>query len=683
MKAGKNKYTEGMFGDRRTRRIFSDVDGKLRQPQEEAFDALMLGLERGKNGLLAAPTAFGKSKLAGVIMDHFRNWKLCIVATPKLGILRSFKETLRTWIFGRHGRLEKYSFMEVLGGGTGKRKELANIIRCYSGDRENVVLVSHATLTRMLDELKDEPEQLRKCFVVVDEAHHVGHFNGEGREESNRLARMMGLMYEHKVQHLIMTATDYRNDGRELVPPERMDEYVVFKMSLSELRSGYSEAFVPDVRISLRSYSRESVGTLSRMERESTELKPVVADFDALKRGYREEYEANPVPTLMQVPYAVIGGGVSNCEMALELEDFLRAKNPRIRILNLGGTRRTGRPSLVSTLSPKQARAEYDKLDSEQHDWDVVISIAVMDEGMDWTPCSRVFLPRVTSNARLFMQRDVGRGVRMHTDRLTGRKKETLEVVYFCSGLVAQGEKDDEEVLGYWRRSLVYFSLLFLGESVYGRFDAFPESVRRLCRPGKKDEAVSRQVLETVIQDYYSEKSRKEEAGGRWDEEDVGEFLMGHELLAEASDEERMRLLQKLCKMDNRTFLEVLKDCSSKMMSGSFEDFWRKLPDSLRKFEVEVCLDERGKVLTRMLLPTGVSGKRLRRYWRRWREEFDGWEEQMSMLDEFKRRHGRLPSEESKDKDERRLAKWVEIQRRNYGIKKAFRSMRSSGSGNG
>lgn len=679
------KHTEGLFGEYSGREMGVDVDGTLREPQGQAFRVLKSGLDRGLSILLAAPPAFGKSKLACLLMNIMRDKnRLCIVAAPKLGILRSFKEESKTWDFKKYGRIEKFDFMELHGGSGGsKTRELANMIRCYSEDKEHIVLCAHATLVRMLEELKCEAELWKKCFVVLDEAHHVGHSDtNEDEQESNRLAKLMEMIYDNSVQHMIMTATPDRPDGRTLIPKEHEDKYAVFKICLSQMRCGYSTPLVPDVRISLRCYSSESSKILERMENESTDAKPVIANFEALKEIYWEEYRSNPVPTMIQTPYAVIGNGKSNCEIALELEDFFREKNPALRILNLGGTRKTGRPSLVSTLSERQKLEEYYKLDCESYDWDIVISVAVMDEGMDWPPCARVLVPNITTNTRIFMQRDVGRSCRMHKYK-TGKKKELMEVVYLVPCLSGDDDPDDSKALEYWRKCIVRFSLLFMGEDIRGRFDKFPKGLLRLFKSGKSDKAVTRSIMETVIGDYYTAKSVVESMGREWKEEDTGEFLLNHSLLADISDKERVRIYLSLKKSDEGTSVRIMQYCQRKMLSETFEAFWKVLPEAFRKFKIDDCLDERGRLITRLLLPAGVSGDKLKKYWKSWRRKYADqeqyWEEMWGLIGKFREEHGGTwPSEDSEDEGEREIAGWLKYARGHRDVRLAAKKLRET-----
>lgn len=666
----KRKFTEAMFssyGPILKLHTDSTFVTEFREPQVDAFNTLMPCLITGKSGLLAAPTAFGKSKVAGVILGYF-GMKFCIVAAPKLGILNSFKETDRSWEFPKFGRINRYSSIEVPDRNGSKVAELVNAIRCYGGDREDVHLCSHATLVRLLKALQHEPELLAKCFIVIDEAHHTGHKDNEG-EESNKLAKLMDLMYANNVQHLLMTATDFRVDGRLVVQPEHIDKYCVFRISLDEMHSAYSKAYVPDIRVSLLCYSKEKLSTLVQITDKSTEEKPFIANLEALKEIYWQEYTANPVPTLIQVPYAVLGTDKPNCEIALEIEDYFKARNPNIRILNLGGTRKTGKATLVSALSSKQKSAEYAQLKSERNLWDIVISIAVMDEGMDWPACERVFIPNVTTNAKRFIQRDIGRAARIYEDKLTGRIKNVSEVVYFISGMANDTKEEDEGMVECWSRQLVYFSLLFMGESVYGHFSKFPAKLLGMMRGGVSNAALPVSLNKRIIEQYYSERSSKEEDGSEWTIEDTTEFIGTNELLRDVSDADKIRIVQRIMKCPSNRFKDVLEDCVSRV-SRDFNEFWKELPVSLRKFNVEEMMGNRGTMLTRMLLPIDMDGGKIKKAWRAWRGKFDDHQTWISKLNAFVKKHHRAPDINSPDLAERELAEWVEKCKKSTSVRR-------------
>jgi hypothetical protein len=114
------------------------------------------------------------------------------------------------------------------------------------------------------------------------------------------------------------------------------------------------------------------------------------------------------------------------------------------------------------------------------------------------------------------------------------------------------------------------------------------------------------------------------------------------------------------------------------MISRNFDEFWRELPESLRKFNIEEMLGSRGTMLTRLLLPVGIKDDKLKKAWRVWREKFDDHKEWIRRLDAFCKKSGRVPDIESTDLEERELAAWVEKQRKRTEIRRENAKLKSN-----
>ena len=671
------KWEEGIFEDG-IREQHKDVLDHLREPQIEAYNCLMPELRKGRNGILAAPPAFGKSKLCNVFINEISYSKLCIVAVPKLGIARSFQETERVWNFEGYGRIERFGFEEVSEKNVGKVEDLISIIMTYGGDKASLITTTHNTLTRAVRRIEkryaNHQEILRKCFFVLDEAHHIGI--AEDIEESNMMGRTMNLLCKSGIQHLLLSATIDRHDGATAVHPEYKDSYASFSVSMSDMKSKWPTAYIPDIRISIRFYSKERIKDIVEAEGKSTKGKTYVTNLQALMEEYWNAYRENPVPTLVQAPYAALNSGLSNCEIAIAMEKYFLSKDPSLKILNLGGTVRNGRPMLVSALSNHVRRVEYDK--TKEECWDMAISVKVIEEGIDWVPCERVFLPSITTNPRLFVQRDLGRGARMYQNKETGRVKEVLVPEYFLAGLSDMDGVDDDELLTHCRKLLVFFSLNMMGANIYGRFKDFPKSVSDTFRSGQKDEPIDSKVMAEVMSDYHSAISEKDSRDEVWEKEDTLEFIAKHNLLIDISDEEKLRLVQRFNKLGSKTYTKIMERCVKKInsISPSFNDIWNTLPSVLREFKVDDSIVRRGREISRMILPLGTTGEKLKSFWKAWRKKFDVdgayWKGMLEEAKEFVGKNHVKPSLKGKTKKEREIAVWWVDQEKNSEIRKYF-----------
>ena len=619
-----DKYVESLFGGP-IRPLHKDTQSTLREPQLEALDVLLPAVYDGKNPFLGGPPGVGKTILMLVMADQVRDHKLCIMAGPKLGPMRGFRKK-EYYDYGNGYKIVGGEYRDLESGSLGgKIEELKQTIWSYAGDREYTINCTHATLVGFFKKYKNNSEfhaMMVKCFIFVDEAQYVGH--GGDEKGSNKMAGLLRFLLDNDIQHLLASGSPFRADGRLLVPKEHADKYEAFNLSFFDLRFKYTTSYVPDIAISLRCYYRERAKTLAYIEDHSTDLKPYVGHLWALFEHYWEEYAANPVPTLMQVPFASFGMNLSNARIAVLLEEFLLSKNPNLRILNLGGVMVNGKARLVSSTSRKTV--EYDRLDPEKEQFDIVLSVAVMKEGMDWPPCSRVFIPNITTNDRLFIQRDIGRGARILPESLVGKygKKPLLEVVYFVPGLSEEDCVDNSDMVLFWSRILTRFSLLLMAESVHGSEISFDP---KFMDDGEKITDISKwtSIKKEVMAGYWVEASRKTyELGGEWTAVDTHNYVFNHPALAGYGSADKVRMAMKLYKASNQTATSIVEECSRRAGSVEFRQFVHLLPEVMAGFHLKDETFERAKRITSMVLD--LSGKepaeRIRSAWRAFRGDY-------------------------------------------------------------
>lgn len=235
--------------------------------------------------------------------------------------------------------------------------------------------------------------------IVVDEAHHVR----ADEHITNNLGSLSKQLLTHKVRLALFTATGYRADGGDIVTNRTL-----FEMHRRTLRDHYDDGWCPDLNVHCRFYDSVAAADYHKY-RSPDDYTLVIDNADTLIRAYIDTYQKNPKPTLMIVPARTMStktAPICAAGVACQLEKALAARG--LNVINLGG--------YEDKLVSHNRRMYTDNLNQlslakKDNQIDVVISIRIMDEGVDWPACSAVYMPRIPLSPTLLMQR-IGRSTR-------------------------------------------------------------------------------------------------------------------------------------------------------------------------------------------------------------------------------------------------------------------------------
>ena len=256
-----------------------------------------------------------------------------------------------------------------------------------------------------------------KIQVLVDEAHHVsGDING--------LGKLVESLIKDGVPVHKFTATAYRADGTETVAPE-MKKLVGdgFRSYRRTLIDHYNEGYCPDLNIHFRFFDDVAAAD----HKDVTGLDGIdIHSPEKLIKAYVDEFKKNRKRhTLMILPCVIKKDGrkISAAKVACDLERALLKKFGDLNIINLGGKDN----ALISNNGPEYRKRRKKLCDSKKDgSIDVVISLRIMDEGVDWPDCSDVYMARVPGSLPLIIQR-IGRAMRM--------KKNSANIYFFELGI--------------------------------------------------------------------------------------------------------------------------------------------------------------------------------------------------------------------------------------------------------
>lgn len=419
------------------------------RPYQNAMLDEWLGANDGEQSWIGiAPTGSGKSVvIATKAAINYSNGISTFILIPKLSITGAFDQTSVEGFNVRY-RGSVYSLpvgtiKHVTGAarisGASKLLELANWnsrlarstpqigVMCYESFKEAYAAVGTINSNQV--------------EVIIDEAHHVRTNDGA----TNGMGELVKRLTNKQVQMALFTATGYRADGGTIVQDSRN-----FEQFRRTLREHYDEGWCPDIDIHFRFYDRVAECDYAGFE-SKTDDTLIIDTAEQLISAYVKEFRASGKrPTLMILPVEMrtrAGEKIKAAKIACDLERVLAQDSNRV--LNLGGF---DADKLVA-----DSTAEYEKRLSTLHQskdtgLDVVISIKVMDEGVDWRACEAVYMPRIPHSLPLIMQR-IGRSTRKKPTSSSSR------VVFFELGV----DGDDGLVVPAMMRTACRLKCLFHG----------------------------------------------------------------------------------------------------------------------------------------------------------------------------------------------------------------------------
>lgn len=602
----------------------------FREPQQHVIGPIWDAIQHKKNAAICIPCGCGKSVLVNCVM-HAILRKFKIIAVPTIGIANSFLE-IRDKVFSNGFSIRADKIRMIEGDGIGKTDFLINLIKTDTGDDSNVYIISHALLVNLFKRIENgelDKTQLQKCVIGIDESHHVGVSDEDydAGLEGNQLGKMIVMLNQLNVQHIFTTATLFRNDGKSIIPKAFKDNYHVESLAMADLRSPmFKEAHIPDLKISLVRYSTNSAHELLEAEIESEKdpdrvILPGKMSLKLLIKAYLKEHLRKKGKTIMQCPFACIGSGMTNAEIAVYMQEYISKRHPGIRILNLGGYRDSNGDCHLVSSNDKLKRIRYASLkkDSGIHH-DIVISIAVMNEGLDWPPCSRIFLPRMTTNSKQFIQRDAGRILRLFEN------KNISEIVYFLSCL-SESEQVDDEAVSYFHKIMTNYLLLLCNETVY---DSRPFEERM---PGVSVNSWISDKKE-IFSDYLEAKNNAVQSGQEWKMEDATLFFSSHPKL-EGNKNKINSILRQAFRLDSMTMKQILKSCSEKAGSKDFHLFYAAFGEQLKEMNIVNCaLDQCGDLSVMVFGSAEKVREQLKKYRSGEPREFLPWPKMREIIDD-------------------------------------------------
>jgi len=328
----------------------------MREMQQKAFEA-----RTAQYILIKAPPASGKSRaLMFIGLDKLINQdiKKVIVAVPERSIGSSFAKTdLKQ--FGFFADWEPNPRYNLCTPGVEKSKVSAFL--SFLESDEKILICTHATLRFAFDAIDEK--QLDDCLLAIDEFHHVS-VDGD-----NRLGMVLSGIMEKSTAHVVaMTGSFFRGDSVPILLPEDEAKFTKVKYDYYQQLNGYN--YLKSLGIGYHFYQGKYTSAIHEVLDEN---KKTIIHIPSVNSGESEKDKYEEVNRIVD------GLGV------LDYQD------PDTGVLYVI-SKTTGKTLKIADLVHDNQK-DRDKIQAylrtikNADDIDIIIALGMAKEGFDWPYC--------------------------------------------------------------------------------------------------------------------------------------------------------------------------------------------------------------------------------------------------------------------------------------------------------
>ena len=332
----------------------------MRPMQERAYE------KRGEQYLLIkSPPASGKSRaLMFIALDKLQNQglKQAIIVVPEKAIGASFHdEPLTQFGFWADWRVEpRWNLCNAPGGDNGGK---VNAVGAFLESNDKVLVCTHATFRFAVDQFGVEKFDDR--LIAVDEFHHVS------ANPDNKLGTHLGQFIGRDRAHIVaMTGSYFRGDAEAVLAPQDEAKFDAVTYTYYEQLNGYQYLKQLDIGYFFYSgpYVDEILNVLDTAEKTIIHI-PNVNSRESTKDKMKE------------VEHII--GALGEWQGIDEKTGFQLVKIPGDRILRIA--------DLVDddpNRRDRVAAALKDPAQKSNRDYvDIIIALGMAKEGFDWIWC--------------------------------------------------------------------------------------------------------------------------------------------------------------------------------------------------------------------------------------------------------------------------------------------------------
>ena len=419
----------------------------MRPMQERAYE------KRGEQYLLIkSPPASGKSRaLMFIALDKLRNQGLqqAIIVVPEKAIGASFHdEPLSRFGFWADWHVEpKWNLCNAPGGDNGGK---VKAVGAFLEGADKVLVCTHATFRFAVDEYSVEKFDDR--LIAVDEFHHVS------ASPDNKLGAHLGQFIARDRVHIVaMTGSYFRGDAEAVLAPQDEAKFDTVTYTYYEQLNGYE--YLKQLDIGYFFYSGSYVDDILKVldPNEKTILHiPNVNSRESTKDKMRE------VEHIIEA--------LGEWQGIDDRTGFQLIKKPDGRLLRIA--------DLVDDDASKRDRVSASLKDPAQknnRDYvDIIIALGMAKEGFDWIWCEHALTVGYRSSLTEIVQ-IIGRATRDAPGKTRAR----------FTNLIAEPDASEEAVTEAVNDTLKAIAASLLMEQVLApRFEFKPKHVESGPAPG-------------------------------------------------------------------------------------------------------------------------------------------------------------------------------------------------------
>ena len=440
----------------------------MREMQHRAYEA-----RNEQYILIKAPPASGKSRalmFLGLDKLHHQGIKKVIVAVPERSIAKSFApvKLTETGFYADWDFPVKYDLC-VVGGEKGK---VATFKKFINDSTATILLCTHATFRFAFEELNNDT--FNNTLVAIDEFHHVS------ADADSRLGEAIReIMTKTKAHIIAMTGSYFRGDCVPVMRSEDEAKFTKINYDYYEQLNGYT--YLKTLGIGYHFYQGtylSAIGKVLDTDKKTILHIPHVGAGESTQDKYREVNQI--IEIVGKVKHQDKDTGVIFVER--------RGDKKNLKVADLVEDDPKARDKIVSYLRNMQ----------DIDDIDLIIALGMAKEGFDWPFCEHALTVGFRASMTEIIQ-IIGRATRDSENKTHAQ----------FTNLVAQPDAADRAVKVGVNNMLKAIAASLLMEQVLAPNFKFKlkksdlDGERVVCIRGFKEPTTSRtkQIIETDLDD--------------------------------------------------------------------------------------------------------------------------------------------------------------------------------------
>lgn len=391
-----------------------------RKWQEKSVSALSVVKHSNINANVAAGKTLTSKWIIHEKLKHDKELKVIIVA-PRKNILHNFEK--EEYMQDADGNIFHW---KIIHRGTINDNDVNNFLSDFLECKNTHIHNRIATITHQ-SLLKVDLSTFSNVLLVLDEAHHAE------TTDKNQIGNVLNYILENtekqNLQTILMTATPWRTDGKDIIPEKYSNLYEnsTFNYSIYEYfqDSKYIEDFQYSFRMSETTYQEQLNLELENYQKNDKVIifVPISVSSDSLKTSRKDVLAC----------YRAISG-VENPQIKLRKDGVTEVMrgNEIIQVIDLVDKDKKLRKQRLSYINDNKNDAS--KID-------IILNMKIFEEGSDYPLANRIIMIGKNNSVLNIIQR-IGRALRDTSNKFNNPPRIT-HIIPFASTGDEEIEEDD------------------------------------------------------------------------------------------------------------------------------------------------------------------------------------------------------------------------------------------------